>query len=182
MIKLIDLLKENTKSKYEYGCVMLYFKFPELFEFKKHIDNKDIYTEEGDKTYGLEDEPHCTLLYGLHEEVTLDEVKGVLNSYTFGPDPLKLYNISIFENEKYDVLKFDVEGKILHEINKELKQFPFTSNFPDYHPHLTIGYLKPGMGKKYINIFKNKEHNLIPEYGIYSQPDGTKTKIKINIK
>jgi hypothetical protein len=30
MIKLIDLLKENSSSTYDYGCVMLFFDFPEL--------------------------------------------------------------------------------------------------------------------------------------------------------
>ena len=181
MIKLIDLLKENTESKYKYGCVMLYFKFPELFELQKSIDPGDVYTEEGDIKYGFEDEPHCTLLYGLHKEVTLNKVREVIDSYTFSPKPLKAFNISCFKNEKYDVLKFEVEGEILYNINNELKQFPYTSDFPDYHPHLTIAYLKPGCAEEYIKYFKNVEYDLNPEYCIYSHEE-VKDKIKINIK
>jgi hypothetical protein len=30
-----------------------------------------------------------------------------------------------------------------------LKKFPFTSDYPDYHPHITLAFVKPGKGKKY---------------------------------
>lgn len=176
MIKLIDLLKENTQSKYEFGCVMLYFNFPELIELQNKIDPSDLYTEEGDIKYGLEDEPHCTLLYGLHEEVTLDKVKDKLNLYYWGP--LEIYNVSYFKNDKYDVLKFDVNGEILHDVNEELRELPYTSDFPEYHPHLTVAYLQPGMGDKYIELFKNIKYNLEPEYIIFSHSN-LKDKIKI---
>jgi len=180
MIKLVDLLKENSDSKYKYGCVMLYFDFPEINKIHDAINPNDIYEEDGDKTFGLEDEPHTTLLYGLHPEVSLDEVKKILNSYTYYPCTIK--NASLFKNEKYDVLKFDVEGKNLHETNNDLKRYPFTSDYPDYHPHLTIGYIKPGFGKKYTKMLKEIEFKLIPQYVVYSHPDGTKDKIKIKVE
>jgi 2'-5' RNA ligase len=93
----------------------------------------------------------------------------------------------LFQNEKYDVLKFDMEyptkgDKFLHKCNDELKKFPFTSDFPDYHPHMTIVYLKPGKGNKYLRKFGRIEYNLTPQYGVFSQPDGTKTKIEINVR
>ena len=180
MIKLIDLLIENTTSTYKYGCVMLYFNFPEINKIHDIINPDDVYEEDGDKSFGLEDEPHTTLLYGLHPEVSLDEVKKILDSYIYHPCTIK--NASLFENEKYDVLKFDVGGKNLHKTNSDLKKHPFTSDFPDYHPHLTIGYIKPGMGKKYTKMLKEVEFKLIPQYAIYSHPDGTKDKIKIKVK
>lgn len=176
------LLMENSTSTYSYGCVMLYFNFPELNKIHNQIDSEDIYTEEEDKTYGLEDEPHCTLLYGLHPEVTLEEIKQSIDNIVFSD--CKVYNISCFNNEKYDVLKFDVGyptkgGAFLSKANNNLKQLPYTSDYPDYHPHLTIGYLKPGTGGKYIEKFKGLEYILKPEYIIYSQPNGDKTKIEI---
>jgi 2'-5' RNA ligase len=146
MIKLVDLLQEATGRKFEYGCVMLYFTFHEINKIHDAIDPNHIYTEEEDRSYGLEDEPHTTLLFGLHPEVTTEDVKKVLDNYTYST--CKVHNASLFENPKYDVLKFDVKGDNLHETNKDLKQYPFTSDFPNYHPHLTIGYLKPGTGKK----------------------------------
>jgi hypothetical protein len=46
---------------------------------------------------------------------------------------------------------------------------------------MTIAYLKPGKGIKYIRKIGMIEYNLIPEYGVYSQPNGDKTKIEINV-
>ena len=47
---------------------------------------------------------------------------------------------------------------------------------------MTVAYLKPGLGKKYVSLFKNKgasEFEVSPKYAVYSEPNGTKTKIKI---
>lgn len=180
MIKLLDLLNENSTSKYEYGCVMLEFNFLQFKNIQSNIE-EDIYIEKGDKTYGLEDEAHITLLYGLHKEVTLEQVKSKLDYYKFGPEGILLNNISCFNSKKYDVLKFDAKGEILHEMNEDLRSFPYTSDFPEYHPHLTIGYLKPGKGKIYTQGFKGLKFEIFPKNIIYSQVDGTKNKIKIEI-
>jgi hypothetical protein len=62
----------------------------------------------------------------------------ILNPYYF------VYSLPEFENELYDVLKFDVKReKSLFDCNKDLMKFPHTTDYPDYHPHLTISYLKP---------------------------------------
>ena len=103
----MSILNEKTQPNYNFGCVMLYFEFPEITFLHKMIDEKDIYTEEGDNSFGLEDEPHTTLLNGLHDEVTLKDVKNVMGEFKFGD--LKAHNPSLFQNEKYDVLKFDME-------------------------------------------------------------------------
>ena len=180
MIKLIDLLKENSDSTYDYGCAMLYFNFPEIIKIHDAINPDHVYHEEGDRTFGYEDEPHTTLLFGLHKEVSLEDVKSVLDKFTYSPCIIK--DVSIFKNEKYDVLKFEVEGKNLHETNTALKKYPYTNEYKVYKPHLTIAYIKPGLGEKYVKAFKNLEYKLNPIYGVYTQSDGTKNKIKIKIE
>lgn len=177
MIKLIDLLTEGILH---YGCVMLYFDFPQLSKIHNMISDNDIYFEDGDRPFGLEDEPHITLLYGLHEEVSLEDVKSVLNKYTYSD--CQVYNASLFQNEKYDVLKFDVKGKNLFETNRDLRSFPYTSQFDEYHPHMTIGYLKPGEGLQYSQRLNGVAFNLEPKYAVYSKADHTKTEIPIKIK
>lgn len=184
-MKLVQALKsillEKAGDSYEQGCVMLYFNFPQMKELHEEIDPEDVYNEEGDRTYGLEDETHTTLLYGLKPEVILDDVVEILDNYTFGKCIIK--NVSLFKNNKYDVLKFDVHGPAIHEINEELRdKLPYENKFPDYHPHLTIGYLKAGKGKEYVEKFENQEYELMPRYAIFSQPDGKKNKIAIKVK
>jgi len=179
--------KDKNKDKvYSYGCLMLYYDFPEIKKLHNIIDKDDIHE------IGLETEPHTTLLYGLHDnEINDDELfDHVLKKHI--PN-LILYNPSLFENAEFDVLKFDVKQQtpknddykkkddILFIINKELcDNFPYTSDYPNYSPHNTIAYLEKGKGKKYVNMLKNEEYVVTPKYFIYSKSDGNKIKEKID--
>lgn len=175
MIKLTNLI---TEQKFEYGCAMLYFKFPkDILELQSKIDKDDIYTEKGDRTYGIETEPHLTLLFGLHKEVTVKDIEAILDRFNF--TPLTLFNPSAFRNPKYDVLKIDVSNKMIYDVNAELQKLPFTSEFPAYHPHATIAYLKPDTSDKYADMISGYTWKVIPEYAVYSEPNGKQTKIQI---
>lgn len=176
--QILNEMKIQEQRKYEYGCAMLYFTFEEMDEVHNLIDSNDLYEEVGED-YGIETEPHLTLLFGLHDGVSTEDVEGVLDKFTYYT--CKAHNASLFENEKYDVLKFDIEGDNLSETNEELKKFPYTNDFPKYHPHMTIAYLKPGTGKKYVEKLKGEKYWLAPQYAMYSKPDGTKDKINISI-
>ena len=176
--------REHTKTSNisrvnDFSCAMLFLDFPEMKTIHKKILVEDVYTDPEDLSFGLETDPHVTLLYGLHDEVGTNDVKKVVDNYTFGK--VKAHTASLFENEKYDVLKFDIEGEGLKEVNADLSKFPNTNKFPDYHPHMTIAYLKPGTGKKYVDKIKHNTYNLMPTYVIYSVPSGEKFKIKIKI-
>lgn len=172
-------LFEKKGDSHDYGCAMVYFSFPQMQEFHSEIDADDVYTEEGDRSFGLEDEPHTTLLYGLHSnEIEDDTVMAICTASQIGP--MALVNASLFENEKYDVLKFDVQNSVLYEINSKLAELPHTTNFPDYHPHATIGYLKPGTGKKYVEKFKSKQYEVTPEKIVYSKPSGDRIEESCN--
>lgn len=160
------------------GCAMLYFNLPEMEKIHSMIDKEDLYDEPG---FGLETEPHCTLLYGFHDEDC--DAKDVLNdiSKMKMPAEIKLVNASLFEND-YDVLKFDVKSpeNELHEVNQMLTgKYPYTNDFPDYHPHCTIAYIKKGEGKKYVEKFKDLELTVNPHKVVYSDKDRNKTEIKL---
>lgn len=167
----------EKKATYDYGCAMLYFNFPEMEDLHKKIEKEDVFVDPKDSTFGLETEPHCTLLYGLHSDVNLETIEKIVNGFEFGACTIK--EASLFENEKFDVLKFDVTGEGLHDCNTALSKLPHTTDYPDYHPHMTVAYLKNGMGKKYIDLLGTEERTLKPSYIVYSQPDGTKSKISL---
>jgi hypothetical protein len=174
----LEMKKKDTKKAYDYGCVMLYFKVPTLKEYTSKIEDSDVYDEEG---FGIETKSHVTLLYGLHDEEIKDDDVFDLVMKEHYPD-LILISPSLFENPEYDVLKFDVKypedvksDKVLHKVNKKLMDtFPYTTNFPKYHPHCTIAYLKKGKGKEYVKMFKDAEIVVHPNKIVYSKSDGSK--------
>lgn len=173
--QFVASLFEKKDGGYDYGCAMVYFDFPQMNEIHQMIDESHVYTDESDRTFGLEDEPHTTLLYGLHSNDIADEaVMEICKSTEYGP--LVLENASLFENEKYDVLKFDVRNPVLAKVNGELAKLPHTTNFPDYHPHATIAYLKPGMGKAYTEKLKDTTFEVYPNKIVYSKPDGSRVE------
>jgi hypothetical protein len=173
---VIDL-NEGLKSTYDSNCAMLYFDFPVMQQIHKEISANDIYNSEKDGGFGLEDEPHCTLLYGLKPDVSLQQVKEKLKGFDF--NECLAHNISLFENDEYDVLKFDIKGDNLHAANKTLCELPYSSDYPDYHPHMTVAYLKPGKGNKYLTILNAQEHSLKPLHIVYSMTDGSKHIINL---
>jgi 2'-5' RNA ligase len=145
---LYQLIIERGGS-FSYSCLMLdcQFLYNEIEKMHNEICPCDISEE-----HGLEKESHITVLYGLH----CDKFSTVLNKVDLNVCRFKIKDISLFENEKYDILKFGIESPDLHKINKELRErLPYTSSFDVYHAHLTIAYLKPGTGKNYLKL-KNK--------------------------
>jgi 2'-5' RNA ligase len=193
MNSMNEAKEKDTDKTYDYGCAMLYFDFPKMKELHESIKDEDIYDEDG---HGLETEPHCTLLYGLHDKEIEndDDVFDAIMKHLDGKDiKITLHNASLFEND-YDVLKFDVKENmededystdkdILYKTNKELtSNFPFTTDYPDYHPHATIGYLKKGEGKKYVEEFKDKEYDITPKKIVYSKSNGEKKEKELNKK
>jgi hypothetical protein len=173
----VPVKESDQQQTYDYGCSMIYFNFPKMNEIHSMIDEEDIYSEDSDRSYGLETEPHATLLYGLHSsDLEDDDVIGASMKHGI-PKELKLHNASCFNNDKYDVLKFDVDSDHLHKINGELTKLPHTTDYPDYHPHCTIAYLKPGKGEKYAKMFNDRLYEVFPKKVVYSKTDGSKKEI-----
>jgi len=184
MIKSFTQFVNEKQATYEYGCVMLYTDFPKMEDLHAQIKREDVYINPDDSSFGLETEPHITLLYGLHDGVSVEEINNVVKNHQFGE--LIAHNVSMFDNPKYDVLKFDIRypsnsEDFLHKCNQDLKKFPFTTQFPDYHPHMTIAYLNKGMGQKYVDLFQGQEWKLSPTLAVYSMPSGEKHTLEIKI-
>jgi hypothetical protein len=177
--KFNELLTEGKTHKNDFGCLMVYLDFPDISEIHDSIDPDDIYTDPNDPTYGLEEEPHVTLLYGFHEEVEPKELLTAIQKENVCgvPTTVLLQGPTLFSNEIFDVLKYDVLDNWPHMMNKVVREFPHTNKFKDYHPHVTIAYLKPGKGKKYTS---NKKIPVICDHIIYSPISGKKSKYSLS--
>lgn len=82
--------------------------------------------------------------------------------------------------DDYDVLKLDASAAWLNECNARLSELPHTNEFETYRPHCTIGYLKSGSGKKYVDMLKGMQVIVIPDTIIYSKSNGEKIKEKLS--
>lgn len=164
--------KESEDGK-KLSCAMVTFEMPLLKALHSVIDPEDLAEN------GFEDEPHCTLLFGLHQdEINADECMSMMDECEAGP--IILGPVSLFTNDKNDVLKFDASGDWMHAINEKLRKLPHTNDYPDYKPHCTLAYLKPGTGEKYAKMFEGLTYQVTPSHFVYSDSERNKTRKKVS--
>ena len=179
--KLREALLKKQKRKYDYGCVMvgLDTDSKDWNKIQTQIDEDDIYFGDGTNGgFGRELDPHVTILFGLHADVSDKEIEERVTDIK--KPEITLQKISAFENELFDVLKFDVESPDLHKLNKKFSELSHTTDYPNYHPHATICYLKKGESKKHIKELSTIEPILVsPNEILYSKPDGSKKSFQI---
>jgi len=177
---LREKLESKKNNKYDYGCVMLYLDVSkeEMKRLQDVIDEDDIYREDDNEGFGREDEPHVTILYGIHADVPDEDVEKLIEEIK-NPE-MEVKKVSAFKNDKFEVLKFDVKSKDLQKLNKKFKSLPHTNTYPEYHPHVTIAYIKNGKSDSYIDKLNNIESIKFKIKNIvYSKPDKTKKTYKI---
>jgi 2'-5' RNA ligase len=172
--KYKQFLKES--NGFNLGCVMLEVPVSNWDEIISSINEEDLYTDEGKP--GIQENPHVTVLYGLHEEVSLEQVKSVFEDIDESID-IRIEGIGVFENEKFDVVKFNVvAGGTLQDLHNRLSEFPNSNEYPEYEPHITIAYIKKGHGKKYEDLaYKHSIENI--DEVCYSLTDGSKEYFSI---
>jgi len=137
-----------------YDCISaIYFK--NNFIFKKYIDDNipdnilatdfpDVIDDP--KEY----ESHITILYGIKSNKYLDAVKKIYSETL--PVEIVLKEITLFDNNNdFDVIKIDIDSPALSKLNEEIRsKVPYQNKYNDYKPHLTLAYVKKGMGDNFI--------------------------------
>jgi hypothetical protein len=97
---------------------------------------------------GYENDAHVTVLYGFTPDVRPEEVNEVVLRHAPEGVDLRLGAVGFFTNDPdYDVLKVSVESGGLQALHYSLcAAFSgrVQSDYPDYHPHLTLAYVKKG--------------------------------------
>ena len=94
--------------------------------------------------FGIEDEPHITCQYGFHSDVTVDDITEFVNLHG-KKIRASLGDITTFNNDDYDVVKVDVDSPDLQELSEKIREHfkgKIEITFPEYHPHVTLAYVK----------------------------------------
>ncbi len=178
-----EIVAAQTPQVHDYTSTQVDLPAPEAKEitaFAAKIPDEALYTEPNDDSYGRETEPHITVKYGLKTNDPAD-VAPIISNHS--PIKAKMGKVSLFEGEKYDVVKVEVESAELKNLNKKIADeadiaLPEGESF-EYTPHVTIAYVKPGEGKKYIadNTLEGKE--IVFDTITVSTKDGKKHQIKM---
>lgn len=99
---------------------------------------------------GREINPHITVKYGLHTNDP-EEVRQAVQDLK--PVPIQIGKASIFQckddegKPRHDVVNLEVESSALHDLNNNICQrLECTDTYPEYKPHITLAYVKPGLG------------------------------------
>lgn len=168
---LVKMAKQNVEYKYSCAKVDLPKELSELIINwgKKNIPDKDLYEDDGSK--GREDDIHVTLFYGIKSD-NPDEVSNLISKVK--PFEIRLGLINLFkDNEKYDVLKIEVESGDLERLHYNIeKNVDVNSTYPTYKPHVTILFAKKNMVDKWVGdeefkgkVFKVTEIDFSPSNG-----------------
>src|SRR5581483_6226868 len=166
---------------HSYSCVMLEVGevdqdvTNQIQDFVNDIDDEDLAED------GREEQPHITVKYGLHTE-NAEEVRRIIEG--FGPVRVTLGPVSLFTTEDtgedYEVLKIDVDGEDLMRLNELItSSLENTDKHPEYHPHLTLAYLKPGVSDKYTDWRGVEGTELVFDGVDFSEPEGSRETISL---
>lgn len=136
---LIDTLRQMIPDE----CV--YREKPQI-ECSLHGEVKYL-EDDPEEEYGLEYYPHVTVLYGLTQDEDSENVKKICAQTK--PFEIEFGEISSFRNhDDFDVLKVDIISPELHDLSGKIRQLPNENKYPEYCPHMTLGYVKKGTCKE----------------------------------
>jgi hypothetical protein len=152
------------------GCVMLNTSSPadikdaggyELLRQNEYHDPRTPYVN------GLTSEYHITVKYGiLNNLVTKQDVEAVaerfwLDNHVMGKK-LEIKGITMFKNSpEYDVVVATIDPpRWLCAFHEQMLILPGVETFPEYNPHITLGYFHKGSWH---------DHSLSDEYTFHSE-------------
>jgi 2'-5' RNA ligase len=126
----------------------------------------------------LEDQPHVTVKYGLLTDSPSD-VQSVLHDSS--PIKFQLMQTECFPGLDKDVLYVSVWSDCLRKLNAKLVgALEFKDDHAVYNPHMTVAYLKPGMGKKYEGFQDLQGLEVILNEVVFSDSHKVYNKIMLN--
>lgn len=145
---------------------------------QKKVKDRDLFTPPEDYIHGREEEPHVTILYGIHSQLPTEVAKIISNGLTFD---IKLKSISIFTNNAaFDVVKIEAASTSLNYLNILLKNnVDNTQHFNNYQPHVTVAYIKKGKCSDLCGNTDFQDVKWNVNTVIFSSKNGEKTPIRL---
>lgn len=182
----IDIIAKTKKVKQgEYGAIMALVPHDiaqEIVEFGvRNIKDSDVFSDKNNPRLGRELEPHVTVKYGLLE----DSPKTVRRFFNDSkPFKAKLGKVRHFEppEMEFDVVTIEVISEDLEHMNKKVTEhFKCAKGLvsDEYHPHITLSYVKRGKGKDYVGSDEFEGKEIILDTLIISPRKGNRTYFSI---
>ena len=181
-----EIVAEQKSPMIEYACVMADIPkeiSQEIVEFGvRNVKDGDIYMKDG--LLGRELDSHITIKYGIISDDFKEIEKLFKGIKQFKATLGEVKHFSPEERE-FDVLTVSVESKDLSDMNEKItKEIKCATGLPsdEYHPHVTIAYIKKGKCKE---LYSNKEFmgkEIIIDSVEFSPVKGDKISIELGNK
>ena len=140
-------MEENLNS----GCLMLSIPMMEEVVNRMHDDLERILLSHGyrrDEDFEFDKYVHITVAFGININTDINLIKEIVRNR---PTYFQITELSLFENNNFDIIKFDVMSSDLRILNHIIKsKMEVKSTFNEYYPHLTVAYVPKGMGVELI--------------------------------
>lgn len=141
-------MEENNLNT---GCLMLSVPMMEQIVERMHDDLERILLSHGyrrDEDFEFDKYTHITIAFGINVNTDINLIKEIVRNR---PTYFQLTELSLFENDNFDIIKFDIMSSDLRILNHIIKsKMDVKSSFSEYHPHLTVAYVPKGMGVELI--------------------------------
>ena len=127
--------------------------------------------------HGRELHPHVTVL----EQVNTDDVAAVRRALANRPGGrLRFGSIGVFSNPQHDILQIEVDSPELRRLHDLLAaRLPNQENWPKYQPHVTLAYLKPGAGRKYLELNQLAGEEVDVDRVVFRAPTGQRHYLQL---
>lgn len=140
-------MEENLNT----GCLMLSVPMMKQIVERMHNDLERILIGHGykrDVDFEFDKYVHITVAFGINIQTDINLIKEIIKNR---PSYFQITELSLFENDNFDIIKFDVMSSDLRILNHIIKsKMEVKSSFNEYRPHLTVAYVPKGMGIELI--------------------------------
>ena len=140
-------MEENLNT----GCLMLSPPMMKQVVERMHDDLERILLSHGykrDEDFEFDKYVHITVAFGININTDINLIKEIVRNR---PSYFQITELSLFENENFDIIKFDVMSSDLRILNHIIKsKMEVKSTFNEYHPLLTVAYVPKGMDRELI--------------------------------